>query len=253
MKFKQIYPIYLIYFNFRMKSTHFFWLFLLLVGLGCQEANTAADTTGEASNGSVPETTDEVQARPGKIIFFGNSLTAAYGLDPSEGFPAIIQDRLDSLGYRYQVVNAGLSGETSAGGNERVEWVLQQDVDIFVLELGGNDGLRGIDPAVTYSNLQAIIDKVRTKAPETQIVLAGMEAPPNMGKAYTDAFRENYRRLARENDLPLIPFLLAGVGGVAELNLPDGIHPNARGQEIVAENVWQVLQPLLKKSAQATQ
>lgn len=226
-----------------MKDGFFLLLFLLLCFPACQnsspstaEANIEADTT---SLNAEPQ-------KPGKIIFFGDSLTAAYGLNPGEGFPAIIQTKLEASGYHYKVVNAGLSGETSAGGNERVDWVLQQSVDIFVLELGANDGLRGLDTELTYQNLQAIIDKVKTKAPEAAIILAGMEAPPNMGKEYTDAFRGVFTRLAENNDVALIPFLLKDVGGVQDLNLPDGIHPNQEGQKIVAENVWEVLQPMLK-------
>lgn len=180
-----------------------------------------------------------------QIVFFGNSLTAAYGLEPEQGFPALIQAKIDSLGLAYKVINAGLSGETTAGGNERVDWILQQPVDVFVLELGGNDGLRGINPDATYANLQSIINKVKTKYPNANIILTGMEAPPNMGADFTKAFRQVFPRLAKENDLQLIPFLLDGVGGRPELNLPDGIHPNVQGQYIVADNVWKVLQPLL--------
>jgi len=180
-----------------------------------------------------------------QIVFFGNSLTAAYGLEPEQGFPALIQAKIDSLGLAYKVINAGLSGETTAGGNERVDWILQQPVDVFVLELGGNDGLRGINPDATYANLQSIINKVKTKYPNANIILTGMEAPPNMGADFTKAFRQVFPRLAKENDLQLIPFLLDGVGGRPELNLPDGIHPNVQGQYIVADNVWEVLQPLL--------
>lgn len=180
------------------------------------------------------------------ILFFGNSLTAAYGLDPSEGFVGLIQDRLDSLNLDYQTVNAGLSGETTAGGNSRVDWILdQQPIDIFVLELGGNDGLRGIDPQDSYKNLKSIIEKVQAKDKTIKIVLAGMEAPPNMGAAFTSAFRQNYKRLAKEYDLALIPFLLDKVGGVPELNLKDGIHPTAEGHKIVAENIWEVLEGVL--------
>lgn len=180
-----------------------------------------------------------------RIVFFGNSLTAAYGLEPEQGFPALIQAKIDSLGLSYEVINAGLSGETTAGGNERVDWILQQPVDIFVLELGGNDGLRGINPDATYANLQSIVNKVKTQYPKAQVILAGMEAPPNMGADFTKAFRQVFPKLAKENRLPLVPFLLDGVGGHPELNLPDGIHPNAEGQYIVADNVWKVLQPLL--------
>jgi acyl-CoA thioesterase-1 len=179
------------------------------------------------------------------IVFFGNSLTAAYGLDLSEGYVSLIQQRLDSLGLPYRTINAGLSGETTAAGKERVNWVLRQPLDVFVLELGGNDALRGVDPAVTYDNLKAIIEAVKTKYPEVKIILAGMEAPPNMGRTYTTAFRQNYARLADELNLAFIPFFLDGVGGVKELNLPDGIHPNEEGQKILLENVWEVLKPLI--------
>lgn len=228
-----------------MKDRFFFTLFLfILLFPSC--ANEETGSTAEEKT-TTAETSMETAQKPKKIIFFGDSLTAAYGLDPGEGFPAIIQSKLENSGYNFQVVNAGLSGETSAGGNERVDWVLQQSVDIFVLELGANDGLRGLDPDMTFENLQAIIDKVKTKAPEAQIILAGMEAPPNMGQEYTTDFRTVYKRLAEKNNLPLIPFLLKDVGGIPELNLPDGIHPNREGQKIVAENVWEVLQPLLEE------
>lgn len=179
------------------------------------------------------------------ILFFGDSITAGYGVDTEDAFPALIQDKLDSLGYHYRSVNAGLSGETSAGGVRRVEWVLQQPVHIFVLELGGNDGLRGIDPADTKQNLQRIIDIVRNKYPNAKIVLAGMEAPPNMGQDYTTAFRTIYRDIADENDLTFLPFILEGVAGEPDLNLPDGIHPTEEGHQIVADHLWPILLPLL--------
>lgn len=191
-------------------------------------------------------TTGGDSSRP-RIVFFGNSLTAGYGLDPQEAFPALIQRRLDSLGYSYQVVNAGLSGETTAGGLERVDWVLRQRVDVFVLELGGNDGLRGVAPEVSEKNLLAIVDKVRGKYPQCLIVLAGMEAPPNMGAEFTAKFRAMYPAVAKARNLTLIPFLLDGVGGVPSLNLPDGIHPTAAGHRLVAQNVWAVLQTVLPK------
>ena len=179
------------------------------------------------------------------IIFFGNSLTAGYGVDASEAFPALIQSRLDSLKLPYQVINAGLSGETSADGNSRINWVLRQPVYIFVLELGGNDGLRGIALSETSKNLQSIIDKVKLKYPSAKIILAGMQIPPNMGKIYTSEFRTLFQQLAANNKIYLIPFLLEGVGGIASLNQQDGIHPNIQGHKIVAENIWNVLQPLL--------
>lgn len=227
-----------------MKPNYFLCFLSVLLLSACENA-----TPSEATDTSIKEEemSADTENKAQKIIFFGDSLTAAYGLDPGEGFPAIIQNTLDSLGYNYKVVNAGLSGETSAGGNERVDWVLQQNVDIFVLELGANDGLRGFDAKVTQQNLQSIIDKVRTKAPETKIILVGMEAPPNMGKAYTDAFRQVFTDLANVNNLPLVPFLLKNVGGIPELNLPDGIHPNEEGQKLVAENVWEILEPELKQ------
>lgn len=180
------------------------------------------------------------------ILFFGDSITAGYGIDTEDAFPAIIQRKLESENLDYRSVNAGLSGETSAGGVRRVEWVLQQSVDIFVLELGGNDGLRGLDPADTKRNLQRIIDIVQEKNPDIRLILAGMEAPPNMGQDYTNAFRQVYSDLAEENDLIFIPFILEGVAGDPELNLPDGIHPTEKGHQMVAELVWDVLEPLLK-------
>ena len=178
-----------------------------------------------------------------QIVFFGNSLSAGYGLaNPQACFVGLTAARLADARVNYQVVNAGLSGETTAGGVERVDWFLRTPMSIFVLELGGNDGLRGIKPAATKKNLQAIIDKVKAKQPEVKIVLAGMEAPPNMGAQFTQDFRKLYKELAEENKLRLIPFLLEGVAGDPKLNLPDGIHPNEAGHRIVANNIWEVIQ-----------
>ncbi len=179
------------------------------------------------------------------IIFFGNSLSAAYGIDPSQGFVGLTAQRIDSLGLPYQIVNAGLSGETTAGGKTRIEWILRQPVDIFILELGGNDALRGIDPGDSYKNLKFIIEKVREKYPSAKIVIAGMEAPPNLGPEFTREFRQMYPKLAKEYNASLIPFLLKDVGGIRELNLPDGIHPTPQGHQIVAATVWAVLKDLL--------
>lgn len=181
------------------------------------------------------------------ILFFGDSITAGYGIDMEQAFPALIQEKIDSLGWSYNVVNAGLSGETSAGGLRRVDWILRQDIAVFVLELGGNDGLRGVDLQSTRSNLQAIIDKVQERSPDTKILLAGMQVPPNLGQEYTREFREIYPEVARENDVTLIPFILEGVGGNPSLNQGDGIHPNPEGHKIVAENVWKVLKPVLEE------
>lgn len=179
------------------------------------------------------------------ILFFGNSLTAGMGLDSNQAFPALIQEKIDETGKSYRVVNAGLSGETSAGGLNRIDWVLKQKVDIFVLELGANDGLRGLPLESTRDNLQGIIDKVKAKYPQVKIIVAGMMVPPNMGEDYSDEFVKIYPDLADGNGGKLIPFLLEGVAGDPNLNLPDGIHPNVEGQKIVAENVWKVLKPML--------
>jgi len=194
-------------------------------------------------NNTAKETTTLTKKKT--IVFFGNSLTAGYGVSPSEAFPAIIQKRIDSLGLPYQVVNAGVSGETSSGGKTRIDWILREPVDIFVLELGANDGLRGTPLSETKKNLQDIIDKVKAKYPDTKLVFAGMEIPPNMGQAYTTEFRNIYTDLAAKNKMTLIPFLLEGVGGEPELNQADGIHPTAEGHLIVAENVWKQLEKLL--------
>ena len=158
---------------------------------------------------------------------------------------SLIQQRLDSLGLPFHAVNAGLSGETSAGGNERVDWVIKQPLDIFVLELGGNDALRGIQTEETIKNLGSIIEKVKTKYPQSQVVLAGMQAPPNMGQAYTQKFSAMYPTLAKEHGASLIPFILENVGGIPDLNQGDRIHPNEKGQYILRENVWKVLEPML--------
>jgi acyl-CoA thioesterase I len=179
------------------------------------------------------------------ILFFGDSITAGYGLDPEQAFPALIQDRADSLGLPVETVNAGVSGETTAGGLRRVDWILQRPFDIFVLGLGGNDGLRGLDPDHTRENLQKIMDKVRENRPGVKIVLAGMEAPPNMGDEYTRRFRQVYQALTDANDVVFMPFLLEDVAGIPERNMSDGIHPTAGGHRIIAGNVWKVLEPII--------
>lgn len=186
-------------------------------------------------------------AEPRTIVFFGDSLTAGYGLDDParEAYPALIREKIDSARLPWRVVNAGLSGETTSGGLRRVDWILRQPIDIFVLALGANDGLRGIEPAVTAANLQAIIDRVRAKYPAIPIVLAGMQMPLNMGEDYAREFAATFPAVAARNQVTFIPFLLAGVAGRAELNQPDGIHPNAAGAAVVAENVWAALHPLL--------
>ncbi len=181
-----------------------------------------------------------------RVVFLGNSLSAGFGLDLDQAFPALIQQKVDSLGWNVTVANAGVSGETTAGGLSRIDWLLREHLDVLVLELGGNDGLRGIATEVTKQNLQDIIDKTRARYPEARIVLAGMQVPTNLGPVYTARFRDLYPDLARENDIDLIPFLLENVGGIPELNLPDGIHPTAEGHKIVAETIWKTLGPVLE-------
>jgi acyl-CoA thioesterase-1 len=179
------------------------------------------------------------------VLFLGTSLTAGLGLDESHAYPALIQEKLDSARIPLRVVNAGVSGETSAGGLRRVDWLLRQPVAMLILELGANDALRGQDLEATRRNLQAIIDRTRAAHPDAAIVIAGMQAPPNLGDRYTSAFRDIFPDLARRNRAALIPFLLEGVAGVPRLNQADGIHPTAEGDSIVAENVWKVLLPVL--------
>jgi acyl-CoA thioesterase-1 len=204
-----------------------------------QEARVQANTT----EATAPETETRT------ILFFGNSLTAGYGLEPDQAFPALIQQRIDSLDLPYKVINAGVSGETTAGGKGRIDWLLKQRIDVFVLELGANDGLRGIKTEETYNNLKTIIEKVRGKYPEVKVVLAGMQIPPSMGQNYSQQFREVFTRLADEENVTLIPFLLEDVAGNPELNQGDGIHPTIEGQRIVANNVWEVLEHVLQEEA----
>ena len=196
---------------------------------------------GQPKNNS----TGEELRKEKNILFFGTSLTAGYGLTVNEAFPALIQHKINEAKLPYQVINAGLSGETSAAGNTRIDWLLKQPIDILVLELGANDGLRGLPLKETKQNLQQIIDKVRKKNPEVKIVLAGMQIPPSMGADYATEFKSLFPELARKNDLVLVPFLLQGVGGVPKLNQGDGIHPTAEGQKILAENVWAQLKSVL--------
>jgi acyl-CoA thioesterase-1 len=211
-----------------------------VAGCGSDVPATEATATEQSAGPKPP-------ANIRRILFFGNSLTAGMGLDPEEAFPALIGQKIDSARLGYTVVNAGLSGETTAGGRSRIGWVLRQPVDFFILELGANDGLRGLPLADTRRNLQAIIDTVRQKSPQAQIILAGMQMPPNLGKAYAKDFQNIYPELAQKNNAVLIPFLLEGVAGHVELNQKDGIHPTAKGDRIIAKTVWGVLLPLLKK------
>ena len=219
---------------------------LVLALLSSCGNNNSDEKTKETNKQKREQLPGEAGKEKGKtIVFFGNSLTAGYGVDPSEAFPALVQEKIDSLDLPYKVINAGLSGETTAGGKSRIDWILRQPVDVFVLELGGNDGLRGIPIAETAKNLQAIIDRVKEKYPNVKIILAGMQVPPNMGRNYATAFRVVFQQLAANNHIDLIPFLLENVGGITHLNQNDGIHPNPEGHKIVAENVWRILQGML--------
>jgi len=225
-----------------MKKGSIFIISLTILFASCN-SNEKADNGNQNQSNTAKETTTITKKKT--IVFYGNSLTAGYGLSPEQAFPAIIQKKIDSLGLPYNVINAGVSGETSSGGKTRIDWILREPIDIFILELGANDGLRGTPLSETKKNLQDIIDKVKAKYPGSKLVFAGMEIPPNMGQAYTTEFRNIYIELAAKNKMTLIPFLLEGVGGEPELNQADGIHPTAEGHLIVADNVWKQLQKLL--------
>ena len=222
-----------------LKLCYFSFVILLL--------SCGSDTTKKAETALVKtESKKAEKVVTKKVLFFGDSLTAGYGLeDINNAFPALIQTKIDSLSLKYTVINSGLSGETSAGGKSRIDWVLNQKIDVFVLELGANDGLRGIPLKETRKNLQAIIDAVLAKNAATKIVLAGMQLPPNMGIDYITEFKTIFPELAKKNGLKLIPFLLKDVGGIPALNQADGIHPTGKGHKILANNVWVILKPML--------
>ena len=233
-----------------MRSTKFsysyaiaFTIFIAILS-GCSNSEKPAADHQAADTASVTKKSVKTSASK-NIVFFGTSLTAGLGVDPDQAFPALIQHTADFLKLPYHIINAGLSGETSADGKSRIEWLLRQPVAVFVLELGANDGLRGIPVKETELNLQAIIDKVKKKYPEAKLVLAGMQMPPSMGEKYTVPFKELFPALAKKNNMALIPFLLQGVGGVPKLIQEDGLHPTPEGHRIIAQNVWEILQPQL--------
>ncbi len=203
--------------------------------------------TGAASTGHGDPANVSADKR---IVILGDSITAAYGLPPADAYPALLQKRLDQAGLPFQIINAGVSGDTTAGGLRRIDWALSGGAGILIIALGGNDGLRGTAPKQTAQNLHAIIQAARKKSPKLRILIAGMRMPDNMGEAFVKEFAELYPRVASEESTEFIPFLLEGVGGLHEFNQPDMIHPNAAGHARVAMNVWRVLEKTLKTAAQ---
>jgi acyl-CoA thioesterase-1 len=210
---------------------------LVACGSSSEERAAAAADRSWASTGTPAERS--------VVLFLGTSLTAGLGLEAEEAYPALVQKRIDEAGMPFRVVNAGVSGETSAGGLRRIDWLLRESVAVLVLELGANDGLRGLGTDQMRSNLREIIERTRAAHPDARLVIAGMEAPPNMGRSYTREFRRVFVELADEYEAVLIPFLLDGVGGVPELNQADGLHPTIEGQQLIAESVWAALEPVL--------
>jgi len=208
---------------------------------GVSPPNTESGGTG--ASGTSPTASAPV------IMFVGTSLTAGLGVEPDQAYPALIQQKIDSAGLNFRVVNAGVSGESSAGALRRIDWLLREPVAILVFETGANDGLRGQDPDSIRANIQAIIDRVHETQPQVRLVLVGMNSMPNLGRAYSSRFEGVFPALARANGLPIVPALLAGVGGVDSLNQPDGIHPTPEGHRRLAANVWQTLLPLLTPSS----
>jgi acyl-CoA thioesterase-1 len=223
--------------------------FLTVFSAACQKPNQSSEQSAAFSkpkSSATPAIVSNKSEEMPAIVAFGDSLTAGYGLtNPDEWYTTLLQRRIDENGYRYRVVNAGVSGDTSAGGLRRIDWSLEGNVRFLILELGGNDGLRGLPVAEMKKNLAQTIE--RAQAREVTVILAGMEAPPNMGNEYTREFRQAFRDLAKQYKTPFIAFFLEGVGGRAEYNQPDGIHPNAEGAKMITENVWRALEPMLSK------
>ncbi len=230
----------------RARRQRYWWIALLACLMACGAGNVET-SRGAGSAGSEATTLALAENAPRIVLFLGTSLTAGSGVAQSEAFPARIQERILAAGLPYRVINGGVSGDTSAGGLRRLDWLLRQDVDVLVLELGANDMLRGLDVASMRENLQTIVDRTREAHPEIRLVVAGMRAAPNLGEAYSSGFEASFPALASRNDARLIPFLLEGVVAVPDLNQPDGIHPTAEGHQIVAETVWQILEPILRE------
>ena len=229
-----------------MKSSYLVFVFTMsMMFIACKDKQATPEDVVSNKTKKTELNTNPTKIMKKTILCFGNSLTAGYGLNEEQAWPNLLQQRLDSLGLLYTVINAGLSGETTSGGLNRIDWVLSQSVDIFILELGANDMLRGIEIQNTIQNLEGILDKVTTKYPKVKILLAGMISPPNMGKSYETAFNNIYPNLSAKYKATLLPFLLEGIPGKDDLILPDGKHPNANGQKVVLENVWNNLEQLL--------
>jgi acyl-CoA thioesterase I len=210
---------------------------------GCEQARE------EAPAKSSPAESDPRRS----VLFLGTSLTAGLGLEPDQAYPALIQQKIDSAGLGYRVVNAGVSGETSAGALRRVDWLFREPVSVLVVETGANDGLRGLSPDSLEANIQGIFDRAKQLKPTPRLVLLGMRMPPNYGRVYAERFQQVYRGLASRNDAALVPFFLEGVGGIPRLNQPDGVHPTAEGQRRIAETVWRVLEPVLREKREREQ
>jgi acyl-CoA thioesterase I len=206
---------------------------------------------------SCEQARDEVASTPDSspvrksVLFLGTSLTAGYGINPDQAYPALIQSKIDSSGLPYRVINAGVSGETSAGALRRVDWLLQQPLAVLVVETGANDGLRGLSTDSLKSNLRAILKRAKELQPSVKLVLIGMRIPPNYGRTYSQSFETIYPELAREFGATLVPFLLEGVGGISSLNQPDGVHPTAQGQRKMADTVWRILEPVLRERTES--
>jgi acyl-CoA thioesterase-1 len=233
-------------------SMKIFCVISLVAVVACQsernmdggEASRRSDSTTNAQPVRVDSTASRI-----RVLFFGTSLTAGYGLDPSQAFPVLVAKKAAAEGLPIDAINAGLSGETSAGALRRIDWVIKRPVDVVVVETGGNDGLRALDAGALKSNLTGIVRKIRQAQPKAKIVLATMEAPPNFGPQYTQGFRDAYASVAKEQGVTLMPFLLDSVAGKAELNQDDAVHPNLAGEKIVADNVWRALKPVVAEAA----
>jgi acyl-CoA thioesterase-1 len=222
--------------------------------VGCRSGDASSSAPAPRADSSAARADSTASPAAGAsekltVLVVGNSLAAGYGISQDEAFPALLQQKADSAGLgRVEVVNAGVSGETTAGGRGRIDWLLRRkDLDVLLLELGGNDALRGLPPDSARANLRATIEQTKAQFPEARVVLAGMKAPPNMGASYARRFEQIYPHLAEETGAALIPFLLEGVAGRPALNQPDGIHPTSEGQRVIARTVWDTLGPLLRE------